>query len=265
MKKREKACTNDQERNKKAGNTVVRYGKVPRKEYIRACLEGFILCVGLDYLFYESFAAILFLCPLIFLYVRWKTLRLQKNLRRKMNREFKIALDSICVGIRAGYSAENALRSSIPELAGELPKDSEVLAAFRYMETQRRVSVPLEKLFWSFGRETGLEDIMNFAEVFQTARRTGGNLDEILEKTSRMLGEKLEVEEEIEASLAARKNEQLIMDLMPAAILLYLKAASPEFLSPMYRNSMGIILMTCCLLVYAGAAYLGSRILDITV
>ena len=133
------------------------------------------------------------------------------------------------------------------------------------MESQRQVSVPLEELFLELGYMTGLEDIENFSEVFRTACKTGGNLFQIFRRSSRMIGDKLEVEEEIQALLAAKKNEQMIMNLMPSAIILYLKLVSPGFLGRMYGNLPGGGIMTGFLLLYIGAWYLGGRILDITV
>ena len=45
-----------------------------------------------------------------------------------------------------------------------------------------------------------------------------------------MLGDKIDVKKEIEATLAAKKSEQMIMSLMPVGIILYLQMTSPGFL-----------------------------------
>ena len=45
-----------------------------------------------------------------------------------------------------------------------------------------------------------------------------------------MLGDKIDVKKEIEATLAAKKSEQMIMSLMPAGIIVYLQMTSPGFL-----------------------------------
>ena len=160
---------------------------------------------------------------------------------------------------------ENAFSSVIGELSRELKTDSRLLSEFRYMEGQKLLGVSLSTLFLELGNRTGLEDIKNVAQVFSAAKRTGGDLSEIFQKTGKMLGDKLEVEEEIEASLASRKNEQLIMNIMPAAIILYLKLTSPGFLKPLYGNAIGAGIMTGCLLLYGAAWWLGNRILDIWV
>ena len=69
----------------------------------------------------------------------------------------------------------------------------------------------------------------------------------------------------IEATLAAKKSEQMIMSLMPVGIILYLQMTSPGFLSVLYGNPFGIAAMSICLVIYAAAYWLGRRIVDIEV
>ena len=73
------------------------------------------------------------------------------------------------------------------------------------------------------------------------------------------------VKKEIEATLAAKKSEQMIMSLMPAGIILYLQLASPGFLDILYGNPFGICAMTVCLAVYGAAYWMGKRIVEIEV
>ena len=78
-------------------------------------------------------------------------------------------------------------------------------------------------------------------------------------------GDKIDVKKEIEATLAAKKSEQMIMSLMPVGIILYLQMTSPGFLSVLYGNPFGIAAMSICLVIYAAAYWLGRRIVDIEV
>ena len=124
---------------------------------------------------------------------------------------------------------------------------------------------PLEELFLDLGERSQIEDIENFASVFYTAKRTGGDMNRVIQKVSRMLGDKIDVKKEIEATLAAKKSEQMIMSLMPVGIILYLQMTSPGFLSVLYGNPFGIAAMSICLVIYAAAYWLGRRIVDIEV
>ena len=145
------------------------------------------------------------------------------------------------------------------------PKNEDIVAEFRYIETQQRVSVPVEELFLDLGQRCKVEDIENFASVLYTAKRSGGDLGNVIQKVARMLGDKIDVKKEIEATLAAKKSEQMIMSLMPAGIILYLQLASPGFLDILYGNPFGICAMTVCLAVYGAAYWMGKRIVEIEV
>ena len=142
---------------------------------------------------------------------------------------------------------------------------SDILDEFRYIESQLRLSVPVEELFLDLGKRSGVEDIENFAAVFYTAKRTGGDMTQVLQKVARMLGDKIEVKKEIEATLATKKAEQMVMSIMPAGIICYLKLTSPGFLDVLYGNPFGICAMTVCMGIYGLSYWLGVKIVDIEV
>lgn len=90
-------------------------------------------------------------------------------------------------------------------------------------------------------------------------------MDQVIQKVSRMLGDKIDVKKEIEATLAAKKSEQFLMSLMPAGIILYMRLTSPGFLDILYGNPFGIFAMTLCLVIYGAAYWMGRKIVDIEV
>lgn len=127
------------------------------------------------------------------------------------------------------------------------------------------MSVPVEDLFLDLGKRCKVEDIANFASVFSTAKRTGGDMVAILQKTARILGDKIDVKKEIEATVAGKKSEQWIMSMMPFGIILYMQITSPGFLQVLYGNVFGVVTMTVCLLIYFLAYWMGKKIVDIEV
>lgn len=203
--------------------------------------------------------------PVPFLYMKWKKRQLIRERRKKLNYQFKDALNGLSVAVQAGYSIENAVSACTRDLERLYDKKADILEEFHYIESQQSVSVPVEELFLDLGERSQVEDIENFASVFYTAKRTGGDMDRIIQKVSRMLGDKIDVKKEIEATLAAKKSEQLIMSFMPAGIILYLQVTSPGFLGVLYGNPFGICAMTICMGIYGGAYWLGRRIVDIEV
>ena len=90
-------------------------------------------------------------------------------------------------------------------------------------------------------------------------------MNKVIQKVARMVGDKIDVKKEIEATLAAKKSEQMIMSLMPVGIIAYLKLTSPGFLDTLYGNPFGVCTMTVCLGIYAAAYWMGKKIVDIEV
>ena len=215
------------------------------KEAAKYLLEGAVICAAVDYLFYQSLLVL--------------------RQKRNLNYQFRDALTSMNVAVQAGYSAENAVRATVKDLARLYEKGSDILDEFRYIESQLRLSVPVEELFLDLGKRSGVEDIENFAAVFYTAKRTGGDMTQVLQKVARMLGDKIEVKKEIEATLATKKAEQMVMSIMPAGIICYLKLTSPGFLDVLYGNPFGICAMTVCMGIYGLSYWLGVKIVDIEV
>lgn len=234
-------------------------------EFLKYLFQSLLLCFLIDYLFYQSFWLVPFLLPLPFFYLRWQKKQRMEERRRRLNYQFKDALNSMNVAIQAGYSVENAVSACARDLERLYEKGDDIREEFRYIESQIKVSVPVEELFLDFGRRTQVEDIENFAAVFYAAKRMGGDMSRVIQKVSRMLGDKIDVKKEIEATLAAKKSEQLIMSLMPAGIILYMQLTSPGFLDILYGNPLGVMAMTLCLLVYGGAYWMGRKIVDIEV
>ena len=235
------------------------------KETGKYLLEGTAVCAAADYLFYQNILALLFMIPVPVLYLKMQKKKCIARQKRELNYQIRDALTSMNVAVQAGYSAENAVRAAVKDLGRLYENRSDILDEFRYIESQIRLRVPVEELFIDLGKRSGVEDIENFAAVFYAAKRTGGDMTKVIQKVARMLGDKIEVKREIDTLLAAKKYEFQIMSIVPYGIIGYMSLSFPESMNELYVNMAGIGVMTLCLGIYAGAYYLGIRILRIDV
>ena len=235
------------------------------KELVKYLGQAAALCMAADYLFYRNLWLLMSIIPVSAFYLKWQRNRMIRERRKRLNYQFKDALTSLSVAVQAGYSVESAVMSCVQDLERLYGRGADIVEEFRYIESQQHVSVPLEELFMDLGERSQVEDIENFASVFYTAKRTGGDMNRVIQKVARMLGDKIDVKKEIEATLAAKKSEQMIMSFMPAGIIVYLQMTSPGFLSVLYGNPFGIAAMSICLAVYGTSYWLGRKIVDIEV
>ena len=123
----------------------------------------------------------------------------------------------------------------------------------------------VEDLLLDFGIRSHIDDIKDFAEIFRIAKRSGGNLTEIIQQTADVIGEKMDVRRKLSTIISAKKMEQSIMNVIPFGIILYIDWSSPGFFDALYHNFTGILIMTALLGIYGLAYVLAGRIIDIKV
>ena len=236
-----------------------------RKEWEKYTLLYLGLDACISYLFFCSWAAFIVLLPGIIFFLREIKRTLKKKREQEMKRQFMDGIQMVTASLQAGYSIENSLREAQKELVKVYEMDSFIVQEFRMMESQLTVNRSIEELFMDFGRRCAVDDIQSFAEVFVTAKRSGGDLVAVIRNTVSCIRQKQETMQEIETCLAGKAMEQNIMSLIPLLILAYIKLTSPEFLNAMYGNIAGMVIMGMCFAVYILAYFWGRRIVQIEV
>lgn len=236
-----------------------------KKEMIIAALEC-SACLGVtSVLFYNTIFASLVMLPYFHFYFKKKEKEKEQKRIAKINLEFKDGMLAVSSALGAGYSVENALKASVRELSGLYGEDSVIVREFTEITRKVAMNDNVEDALEEMAEHIGIEDAVYFAEVFRYAKRSGGNLVEIIGKTAGNIGDKITVKEEINVLISGKKMEQKVMNLMPFGIVAYLRIAAYEFIAPMYGNLLGVAVMTVCLGGYMGARALSDKIVDIKV
>ncbi len=230
------------------------------KELITYAVSAFIL-----YMFFRSLFAFLFLPVMIYFYHRYYKKQLIQKKNEKMNLQFKDAIKALAAALRAGKSAENALKESLREMLVIYGTEEPISREMTIMVNQVSFGIPLEKALEDFALRNPVEDIHTFVSVFQIAKRTGGDLVEIIQNTAESISDKIDTRNEISVVIHSKKLEQKIMSVMPLGILCYIQLAAPDMLTPLYGNVKGLLIMLVCLLIYGAAYFLSVKIMDIEV
>lgn len=219
-------------------------------ENIRYMLEGFVVVLILGTLFYRSIFGIIILSPLVYIYYKKKNKDLIERRKWQLNLEFRDGINSLSAAIGAGFSAEHAFLEAIKDLKRMYPDGAMIIKEFTYLVNRLQMNITVEKALYDFGDRSHVEDIISFAEVFSTAKRTGGDIIQIINTTGGIISDRLEVKREIRTVIAAKRFEATIMKIVPAGILCYLTVTSPGFLNPLYHNLLGILVMTILIIIY---------------
>lgn len=247
----------------RGGRTDYRVYHFSRKEWLRYLLTGSLLGCLAVWICYRSAAGFPAGILILVLYLSHTRKKLCRERKETLNRHFKDVLNSLHTSMMAGYSLENAVRSSARDLRSLYgpsdPMVRELADICRGLDFQQ----PVEVLFYDLGVRSGVDDIRSFGEVLMIAKRTGGSMKRVLEDTARSLGEKIDTKSEIHSILASKEYEQKIMSAMPAGIILYLQLAFGDFMDGLYGNALGALAMTGALAVYLAALYIAGRMLAV--
>lgn len=228
-------------------------------------LKSGIVVVSVAWIYYRSWVAVILLIPVgIWYYIRL----LDECIRRKEQEflvQFKELMQTFSSLLNTGYSVENAVKESLKEMSVFYCDEAAILRELEIMVRQIRMQVPVEQTVEELAWRTRLADVENFAGVFMTAKRSGGDMISIIRNTADQIGDKIDVRREIDTMLAAKKYEFQVMSVIPFGIVLYMTVSFPEFMGNLYGNVIGTGVMTGCLIIYLGAYGLGQKIIQIEV
>jgi tight adherence protein B len=204
------------------------------------------------------------LVPFYPIFLKLKAKRLLQQKKQELCLQFKEAILSVAAALNAGYSVEHAWTEARTEMIQMYGEKALIVRELTQIQAHLSMNVPLEDLLEDLARRSDLEDVSSFCQVFCFAKRTGGNFIGIIRATAERIGEKIELQQQLVADLAARRLESQIMNVVPLVILLYMQLTSPGYFDILYGNLTGICIMSVCLLVYLFAYALSERMLQQT-
>ena len=232
---------------------------------IRSLFEWTAICALTAYVFYRSMTAFFILLPGIIPYTGYRSRQAEQNRKKLLSMQFRESILAVSTALNAGYSVENAFIEAYHDMKEMYGDDAPITREFYRIVLRLRDNEQIEYIIRDFGRRSEIEDINDFAAVFEAAKRIGGDMTKIIKRASANISEKIDVKREIETSMSARKLELRVMEAVPFGILLYLQTGSSGFISILYRDMTGRLLMTAALTVYLAGVYMAEKIINIEV
>ena len=248
------------------GNSLLREcGFRGNRTDIPMFLKAVVILLVLAMVFYDTPMAAVLMSPLIFPICMRERRQEEEKRRQELIREFKECTASVLTAMKSGNSAENAFRSAGEEMAFSYGSGSAICCELDLLARGLDSNVPLENLLYEFAERSGAEEIRDFAEIFAIAKRSGGNMTEIMSRTITQIQNRIDVEREISVMMSSSRLEQRIMDVVPIGIIAYMRLTSEGFMDVLYGNVAGILIMSVCLAVYGAAYLLSEKIAEIHV
>ncbi|WP_214628517.1 type II secretion system F family protein [Paenibacillus agaridevorans] len=234
-----------------------------RREVVTSVLGGSAMLFVALYLFYHSVLLSLIGALAGAAAPRWRRGFLLRRRRERLKMQFKELLFSLTSSLAAGRSAENAFRAAWEDLSLLYTEpNADILRELRVIGHLLDQSIPLDEAVRDFARRAGIDEITMFGDTLNACKRSGGDLLEVMRRTSSMIGEKMSVDGEIAVLLAQKRFEARIMMAVPFVFLGFLGWAAPDYMAPLY-SGFGYVLLTIALLLLGGCFWLIHRIMSI--
>lgn len=252
------------------------------KEKILYALIAFIAGAAVGYLFYGRIGVdeygnptiithvlnILISCTaglvsaILFLPIRQKQL-IEKR-RKEVLAQFRDMLSGLTTALGTGANVIDSFISVRSDLLVQYDEDAYIFKEMNTIISGVENNISIEEMIYDFGVRSGIEDIKDFADVFKITYRKGGNFKDIIRNTYEILGDKIEINQEIETTVASNKLEQKIMVVMPILIVGVIKMLSPDFAANFVTPS-GIVATTVAIVIFIASYFVAKKMLDIKV
>lgn len=226
-------------------------------------VNGILFQVLLAYFFYQSWNAVLWLFPVgvVVMYRQWKNW--QKRILLEIEAGFKDWLYYVKNSISAGKSFEQAMLSCRAGFYNQIGERHPLRFSLEQLYRGLELHMPVGECIRKFGEETGVDTVMEFAVIFEIARKQGGRMAAALERTIQQIYARIELRQEIQAMIHAKKLEQQIMCIMPFGILLFIGKTSGGYFTPLYHNVQGVLIMSICMSVYIFGVWWGEKLTEV--
>jgi tight adherence protein B len=144
------------------------------------------------------------------------------------------ALDLMVSALRAGHSLVAAIGSVARECAD--PIGCEMRACFDEQNYGLELKTALDNLI----NRVPLQDLRIFATAIMIQKESGGNLAEVLDKTSHVIRERFRLKRQVGVHTAQGRMTGWVLTLLPVVLGIALYFVNPEMMSVLWKNPLGI-------------------------
>lgn len=231
-------------------------------EKLLCSVVGSAIGILIGYTFYEHVVAATICAIAVSVYANQQYIKLRtESAKKQLILQFRDMLESLTSSISAGSNIRNAFLAAQADMKSRYGDESYIVHELKTINRGLMSNENLEQLLADFGKRSGLADIKSFAGVFGTCFRLGGNINDVINMTCRVICDKIEISQEIMTLVSAKKAEQYTMLVMPILFVLLLKGLGPGITD--MTSLSGRIASTIALALFATAHCVSRKILRI--
>ncbi|MHB1023745.1 MAG: type II secretion system F family protein [Acidobacteriaceae bacterium] len=195
----------------------------------------------------------LFCAPLTYLYfVRAARLR-------HFNMLLPEAMDLISRALKAGHSITSAIEMVALEIGDPVGPE------FRRLFEEQNFGLPVREAFLNLIDRVPVDDLRFLVTAILIQRETGGNLIEVLDKTTAVLRDRIRLQGQLRVYTAQGRLTGWILCVLPFLAFAVLSLLNPKYISVLLSDSLGQHLVWIGLGLMAFGIWVISKIVDVKV
>ena len=172
------------------------------------------------------------------LIVPWAVLGIRRDRRRRsFHRGLPDTLQLISSSLAAGLSLQQSLDTVVHD--GPEP----IAGAFRRILVETRLGVPIEDAMEGVASRFRSQDFVWVVMAIRIQRHVGGNLAELLATVAATMREREYLRRQVSALSAEGRLSAIVLALLPPLFLLYLSLTNWDYVSPLFTDVRGLILL----------------------
>ncbi len=178
---------------------------------------------------------------------------------RKFNDQLADMLTMVSNSLRAGFGLlqgiDLAAEQSQPPMSTEL----------HHLLRDTRMGASIETALESMGERVGSYDLDVVITAILIQRSVGSNLSEVLETVAHTIRERARIQGEINTLTAQKKLSGVIIGLMPVAFVLAMLAINFDYMSALFTDPLGRILLVLAIVLDIVGILIIKRIVSVDI
>jgi tight adherence protein B len=177
----------------------------------------------------------------------------------KFEELFPEAIDTLARAVRAGHAFTTALEMITDEVA------EPVSGEFRQLYEEQKFGMPVRDALMNLTERMPLVDVKFFVTAVMLQRETGGNLAEILDNLSYVIRERFKIQRQVRVYTAQGRLTMALLMGMPPIIVTVMLILNPAFISPLFSDPIGHMLLVAGISLQTIGYFVIRRIIRIQV
>ena len=233
--------------------------------HIIIALVGAAVGAAVFWLFYRlevlAFVGALITAPAL---VKINIRRSKKQRLHSLLNQFKDMLESLVVGLQAGSVDLAAFEHALSAMRMTYSDDTDIVKELTLIIKKFDNRTSIGEALMDFANRCGLDDVRLFANIYSSIEGKGDKTQEIVERTQKILSDKIAIQSEIQTMSSGAVMELNILIVIPIVIVGIMGYMGGELMEGLF-TPMGRFVVTIAIGIFVGAYLIGKKITNIKV